>query len=93
MGFEAFRKTAQFKNNEVIAGCNPTQRFFLGYSLGWMVNERPESIAIQVKSNEHCPAKFRVNGPLSDMPEFYSAYNVKQGDPMWLPDSLRVNIW
>jgi putative endopeptidase len=93
MGYEAFKKTAQYKNNEIIAGYNPVQRFFLGYALGWMVNERPESIANQVKSNEHSPAKFRVLGPLSDLPEFYNAFNIKQGDAMWLPDSLRVRIW
>jgi len=46
-----------------------------------------------VKSNEHCPAKFRVNGPLSDMPEFYEAFGIKKGDAMWLPENLRVKIW
>ena len=93
MGFEAFKKTKQFKNNELIAGLNPSQRFFLGYALAWMVNMRPEAIATQVKSNEHAPAKWRVIGPLSNMPEFYSAFGVKQGDKMWRPDSLRVKIW
>jgi putative endopeptidase len=93
MAYVAFQKTDQFKKNQNIAGMTPTQRFFLGYALAWMVNMRPEAVANQVKSNEHAPAKFRVNGPLSDMPEFYEAFNVKQGDPMWLPDSLRVKIW
>ena len=91
--YVAFQKTDQYKKNQIIAGLNPAQRFFLGYALAWMVNERPEATANQVKSNEHSPAKFRVNGPLSDMPEFYEAFGVKQGDNMWLPDSLRVRIW
>ena len=93
MGYEAFKKTDQYKNKEVIAGLNPDQRFFLGYALAWMVNERPEAVANQVKSNEHSPAKFRVIGPLTNMPEFYSTFGIKQGDPMWRPDSLRVKIW
>lgn len=93
MAYEAFKQTDHFKNNVIIAGLNPSQRFFLGYALAWMLNERPEAIANQVKSNEHSPAKFRVNGPLSDMPEFYKTFGVKQGDAMWLPDSLRVSIW
>lgn len=93
MGYEAFKKTKQFKDNEIIAGLNPSQRFFLGYALAWMVNMRPEAIAIQVKSNEHAPAKFRVLGPLSNMPEFYTTFGVKQGDKMWRPDSLIVKIW
>ena len=93
MAYEAFKKTDQYKKNIIIAGLNPDQRFFLGYALAWMVNERPETISSQVKSNEHSPAKFRVNGPLSNMPEFYSAFSVKQGDALWVPDSLRVKIW
>ena len=93
MAYEAFKKTDQFKNNVIIAGLNPSQRFFLGYALAWMVNERPETIASQVKSNEHSPAKFRVNGPLSDMPEFYHAFGVKKGDKLWVHDSMRVKIW
>lgn len=93
MGLEAFRKTKQFKNNEVIAGMNPDQRFFLAYGLAWMINMRPEALANQVKSDVHSPAKYRVIGPLSDIPEFYTAFNIKQGDAMWRPDSLRVKIW
>ena len=93
MAYEAFKKTDQFKNNTIIAGLNPAQRFFLGYALAWMVNERPETVASQVKSNEHSPAKFRVNGPLSNMPEFYRAFGVKEGDALWVPDSLRIKIW
>ncbi|MEI6575274.1 MAG: M13 family metallopeptidase [Bacteroidota bacterium] len=93
MGYEAFKKTAQFRNKEIIAGLNPDQRFFLGYAMAWMINERPEAIANQVRSNEHSPAKFRVLGPLSNMPEFYNTFGVKQGDKMWTADSLRVKIW
>lgn len=93
MGYEAFKKTSQYKNKEIIAGLNPDQRFFLGYALAWMINERPEAIANQVKSNEHSPAKFRVLGPLSNMPEFYRTFGIKKGDALWRPDSLRVKIW
>lgn len=93
MGYQAFQKTNQFKNNEMIAGLNPSQRFFLGYAMGWMENQRPESVSNQVRSDPHSPVKFRVNGPLSDLPEFYGTFRVKQGDAMWLPDSLRVKIW
>lgn len=93
MGYDAFRKTNQYKDTVVIAGLNPDQRFFLGYALAWMVNERPEAIASQIRSNEHSPAKFRVIGPLSDMPEFYNTFGLKQGDAMWRPNSLRVKIW
>lgn len=93
MGYEAFKKTPQYKNHEVIGGLNPDRRFFLGYALAWMVNERPEAVANQVRSNEHSPAKFRVIGPLTDMPEFFTTFGIKDGDPMWRPENLRVKIW
>ena len=78
---------------EIIGGLNPDQRFFLGYALAWMINMRPEAIADQVKSNEHSPAKFRVIGPVTNMPEFYNAFAIKEGDAMWRADSVRVRIW
>ena len=53
MAYEAFKKTKQYQNKEMVAGLNPSQRFFLGYALEWMVNMRPEAMANQVKSNEH----------------------------------------
>ncbi|MEI8007274.1 MAG: M13 family metallopeptidase [Bacteroidota bacterium] len=93
MGYEAFKKTPQYINKEVIAGLSPDQRYFLGYALAWMVNMRPEAVATQVKSNEHAPPKFRVLGPLANIPEFYAIFDIKQGDAMWRADSLRVKIW
>lgn len=93
MGYEAFKKTRQYKSNQIIGGLDPEKRFFLGYAMAWMMNERPETVANQVKSDEHSPAKFRIIGPLSDLPEFYKAFDIKSGDAMWVPDSLRVKIW
>jgi Predicted metalloendopeptidase len=93
MGYQAFQKTKQYKNNEIIAGKTPDERFFLGFALAWMLNMRPEAIANQVKSDEHSPAKYRVIGTLSNIPEFYKTFGVKQGDKMWRPDSLMVRIW
>ena len=93
MGYQAFQQTPQYKNNEMIAGLTPDQRFFLGYAMAWMLNMRPEAVANQVRSDVHSPAKFRVNGPLADMDAFYKTFNIKEGDAMWRPDSLRVKIW
>ncbi|HTB05998.1 MAG TPA: M13 family metallopeptidase [Bacteroidia bacterium] len=92
-GYEAFKQTKQYKDKEIIGGLNPDQRFFIGYAYAWMINTRPEALANQVKSNEHSPAEYRVIGPLTDMPEFFTTFNIKPGDKMWRPDSLRVRIW
>ncbi len=92
-GYEAFKKTNEYKTKMLVAGLNPDQRFFLGYAYAWMINERPEALADQVRSNEHSPAKFRVIGPLTDMPEFFTTFNIKPGDKMWRPENMRVRIW
>jgi putative endopeptidase len=93
MGYEAFKKTNQYKNNETVAGLTPDQRYFLAYGYAWMVNATPESIARQIRIDVHSPAQYRVNGPLSNIPEFYKTFNVKPGDAMYRADSLRVVIW
>ncbi len=93
MGYEAFKKTNQYKEGKKMAGLTPDERFFLAYALAWMINIRPESLANQVKTDVHSPAKYRVIGPLSNMPEFYATFGIKEGDFMWRPDSLRIKIW
>jgi putative endopeptidase len=69
------------------------QRYFLGYSLGWLGHEREEILRSQIMTDEHAPGKYRVNGPFSDVDEFYTTFNIKPGDAMYVPDSLRVRIW
>ncbi|MCX6269931.1 MAG: M13 family metallopeptidase [Bacteroidetes bacterium] len=93
MGYVAFQKTKQYKEKLLVAGLNPDQRFFLAYALAWMINQRPEGIANQVKMDVHSPAKYRVIGPLSDITEFYTAFGLKEGDKMWRPEDKRVKIW
>jgi len=93
MGYEAFKKTQQGQSKELINGYTPEQRYFLAYAYAWMMNTTDALLAKRVMSNEHSPAEFRVIGPLSDVPEFYSAFTIKQGDEMYRADSLRVRIW
>jgi putative endopeptidase len=93
MGYEAFKKTAQYKNKEIISNLTPDQRFFLAYGYAWMVNIKDEALASQIMTDVHAPAQFRINGPLSNIPEFYKAFNVKPKNKMYQPDSLRVVIW
>ncbi|MBC8041869.1 MAG: M13 family metallopeptidase, partial [Rhizobacter sp.] len=93
MGYEAFKKTKQWKEHQIIGGLTPDQRYFLGYAYAWMINMRPESLTRQVMTDVHSPAPFRVIGPVSNMPEFYTAFGIKEGDAMWRPDSARVKIW
>ena len=93
LGIEAFKKTAQFKENKMIAGYTPMQRYFLGYSLGWLGHTREEQEKNRLMTDVHSPAKYRVNGPFVDVDEFYTTFNIKPGSPMYRADSLRVRIW
>ncbi|MFL6593058.1 MAG: M13 family metallopeptidase [Luteimonas sp.] len=93
LGLEAFEKTEQFRKGEKIGGLTPTQRYFLGYALGWMSQQRDERLRQRLLSDVHAPAKWRVLGPLSNIPEFYQAFDVKPGQPMWRPPQERVRIW
>jgi len=93
MGFEAFKKSSQYKNKEKISGLTPEQRYFLAYGYAWMVNAKEEYLARQIMTDVHSPAQFRINGPLANIPEFYKAFNIKPGSKMYQPDSLRVVIW
>lgn len=93
LGLDAFKKTAAYKDGKKIGGLTPLQRYFLGYSYSWMFTIRKEKLANQVMTDVHSPAKERVNGPLVNVPEFYTAFDIKPGNKMYRPDSLRVHIW
>ena len=93
IGLDAFRKSEAYTKGEKIGGFTPLQRYFLGYTYGWLYQERKEALASQLMTDVHAPARERVNGPLANIPEFYEAFGVKPGDKMYRPDSLRVVIW
>jgi putative endopeptidase len=93
LAYEAFKMTEQGKSNEKIDGFTPDQRFFLGWAQGWRNNQRDEATAQRIKTDPHSPGKYRTNGPLSNMPEFYAAFGVKPGDAMYRADDVRAKVW
>ena len=93
IGLDAFKKTKEYKEGKKVAGLTPVQRYFLGYALGWQMHVRDESLANQLLTDVHSPAQYRVNGPMADVPEFYTAFGVKPGQKLYRPDSARVKIW
>jgi putative endopeptidase len=93
LGWDAFRKTDQYRSGKSIGGYTPAQRYFIGWSLGWMNQIRPESLAVRVKSDVHAPSFLRVIGPVSNMPEFYEAFHVKPDQRMYRSETSRVKIW
>jgi len=76
-----------------IDGFTPEQRFFLAYGQLWRTKYRDSALQRQVMSNEHSPGQFRAFGPLVNLPQFYAAFGIKEGDPMWRAPELRAKIW
>lgn len=79
--------------NGKIDGFTSDQRFFLAYSTVWASNIRNEEILRRTREDEHSLGKWRVNAALKNITKFYEAFNIKEGDPMYLPVDKRVNIW
>jgi putative endopeptidase len=76
-----------------IEGLTQEQRFFLAHAIRWAEKDRPEALATLVKTDEHSPAQVRAVEPPRNMDAFYEAFDIKPGDPMYLPPDQRVVIW
>jgi putative endopeptidase len=74
-------------------GFTPEQRFFLSWARVWRELARDEDLRTQVQTNPHSPALWRVNGPLSNLPEFARAFGCRDGDPMVRPAEKQARIW
>ncbi len=94
IALDAFKKTEQFKKNVRVGGFTPLQRFFLAYAYARMGHERPKSLAARLRgSSAYAPERERVNGVVTNIAEFYEAFDVQPGDPMYRPERARVKVW
>ena len=93
IGYEAMKMTKDGQENKEIGGFNADQRYFLGYAFSWAVYYRPEMLAKRVMTDVHSPAFLRVNGPYSNINEFYKAFSVSESNKMFRPEKIRVSIW
>jgi putative endopeptidase len=93
LAYLAMEKAYANKPRDTIAGFTPEQRFFIAVGQIWRENVRPMYARQLAITDPHSPGRWRIDGPLSDMPEFAKAFGCKQGDPMVRPDSLRPQIW
>ena len=76
-----------------IDGFTPEQRFYLAYAHVWAQNTRDKEILRRTKEDVHSLGRFRVLGPLQNIPEFYAAFDVKPGQAMYLAPEKRAKIW
>jgi predicted metalloendopeptidase len=77
----------------VLDGLTGDQRFFFGWAQAWRSKMRDDALRQQVLTNPHAPEMYRANGPLRNVPEFYTTFDVKEGDKMYLPPAQRAKIW
>lgn len=87
MSMEAYKLTASYKENKTIDGFTPMQRFFLGWAQAWRTSYRDESLRNQVLTNVHAPGHIRARVPLTNLDEFYRAFNIQK------PTTEKVVVW
>lgn len=91
IAYDAFMKSLEGKPRPAnIDGFTPEQRFFLGWAQVWAAKATQEAEALQVKTGPHALPRFRVNGPLSNMPQFAKAFGCKAGQPMVREDACLI---
>jgi predicted metalloendopeptidase len=94
IAYEALKKSMEGKPRPAsIDGFTPEQRFFIGWGMIWAMSQRPESERQQTLSDTHPLSQFRVNGPLSNLPEFAVAFGCKAGDAMVRAANRRCQVW
>jgi putative endopeptidase len=93
IAFAAFKKATAGKPTSVIDGFTPEQRFFMGYAQSWHSMVREQAAKLRLNTDPHSPAKYRVNGPLSNLPEFFEAFGCKDGESMKREEKTRPAIW
>jgi putative endopeptidase len=91
LAYLAYKKSLQGREAPVIDGFTGDQRFFLGWAQVWASNSTPEDDRLRTQTDPHPLARFRVNGPVSNMPEFAAAFGCKKGDAMVREE--RCAVW
>ncbi|MEW6280408.1 MAG: M13 family metallopeptidase, partial [Candidatus Eremiobacterota bacterium] len=90
LAYRAFQRGSAGRNQAPVDGFTPDQLFFLGYARIWAMNMRPEYVRLMVNTDPHPHPRWRVNGPLSSMPEFQEAFGCRAGQPMMRKESTRI---
>ena len=93
LAYAALQKALAGKPQGKIDGLTPEQRFFLSFATIWKSKQRDEDLKLRLNTDPHSPARYRVDGPLSDIPEFAKAFNLPENCLMVRPPDKRVNIW
>ncbi|OBF81222.1 hypothetical protein A5791_06160 [Mycobacterium sp. 852002-51163_SCH5372311] len=93
IAYDAYKLSLNGKEAPVIDGLTGDQRFFIAFAASWKEICRPQTVRTRLLSDVHSPAKFRVNGIVRNMDEWYAAFNVQPGDSLFLKPEDRVRVW
>jgi putative endopeptidase len=93
VAYDAFRRSQEGKAAAPRDGFTPEQRFFLSYAETWRFKLREEALRARLLTDEHAPPRYRVLGPLANLPGFAAAFSCKAGDAMVRPAEERPNNW
>ena len=93
VAFYAYKNATKDAPLKSIDGFTPDQRFFLAYAGVWAANITDEAIRNYTKSDPHSLGEWRVNGALPHIDMWYDAFNVKQGDKLFVPKAERLELW
>ncbi len=93
IGLLAYQISLNGEEPPVIDGFTGVQRVFLGFGRVWRGKYRDEALRLQIETNPHSPSRYRANGSVRNVPEFYEAFNVTEEDALYLAPEDRVKIW
>ena len=94
IAFQAFQnEQALHPGPSTLDGFTPEQRFFISYGTVWAGNIRDQEILRRTRIDPHSLGKWRVNGALPHIRAFHEAFDIKEGDPMYLSPEKRASIW
>lgn len=93
IAYKAYRLSLGDSEGPVIDGQTASQRFFLSWSQIWRRKYREDELVRRLVIDPHSPSTYRANGPVSNLDEFYEAFDVKPGDKLFKPKEERIQIW
>ncbi len=93
LAYYAYKKTDEYKSGKKINGYTPSQRFFISFAQLWKINYTEAEMKNRIANDPHSPGMYRVNGPLMNCPEFFEAFDVKEGDKMRNSETKISKIW
>ena len=93
IAYDAFKLTKQGQDTVKIDGFTPDQRFFMSYAQIWRSKQKEEVVRQRINTDPHSPPSYRVMAPLMNFEPFYKAFNVKEGDKMFIAEKDRIKIW